>query len=110
MIRDRAFALDKTAMFAPRHLRHIIGNLTCRARTPTATFARKPITSWCRCCRSRLDLTLHQVGVYYDVFHRAAGADWLRERRCEVLICWCRTLLSAGLMMLLRLIHSYAAN
>src|ERR671930_587767 len=27
MISDRAFALDKTAMFAPRYLRHIIGNL-----------------------------------------------------------------------------------
>ena len=27
MIRDRAFALEKTAMFAPRYLRHIIGNL-----------------------------------------------------------------------------------
>src|ERR1700754_1990580 len=27
MIYDRAFALDKTAMFAPRYLRHIIGNL-----------------------------------------------------------------------------------
>ena len=28
MIRDRAFALEKTAMFAPRYLRHIIGNLS----------------------------------------------------------------------------------
>ena len=27
MIHDRAFALEKTAMFAPRYLRHIIGNL-----------------------------------------------------------------------------------
>src|SRR4029453_4696915 len=27
MIYDRAFALEKTAMFAPRYLRHIIGNL-----------------------------------------------------------------------------------
>src|SRR6201987_5546729 len=28
MIRDRAFALEKTAMFAPRYLRHVIGNLS----------------------------------------------------------------------------------
>ena len=27
MIHDRAFALENTAMFAPRYLRHIIGNL-----------------------------------------------------------------------------------
>src|SRR5260370_37422247 len=27
MIHDRAFATEKTAMFAPRYLRHIIGNL-----------------------------------------------------------------------------------
>src|SRR5262252_3710678 len=27
MIQDRAFALSETAMFAPRYLRHIIGNL-----------------------------------------------------------------------------------
>ena len=27
MIHDRAFALEKTAMFAPRYLRHIVGNL-----------------------------------------------------------------------------------
>src|SRR5246127_1814202 len=27
MICDRAFALEKTAMFAPRYLRHIIANL-----------------------------------------------------------------------------------
>jgi anthranilate 1,2-dioxygenase small subunit len=26
MIRDRAFALQETAMFAPRYLRHLIGN------------------------------------------------------------------------------------
>src|SRR5690349_632597 len=27
MIRDRAFALEKTAMFAPRYLRHMISNV-----------------------------------------------------------------------------------
>src|ERR1700674_1620276 len=27
MIHDRAFALENTAMFAPRYLRHIVGNL-----------------------------------------------------------------------------------
>ena len=50
MIRDRAFALEKTAMFAPRYLRHIIGNLVVTARMRTATSAPRRITSCCRCC------------------------------------------------------------
>ena len=34
MIFDRAFALDKTAMFAPRYLRHIVGNLQVLGEQP----------------------------------------------------------------------------
>jgi anthranilate 1,2-dioxygenase small subunit len=30
----------------------------------------------------RPDATLHQVGVYYDVFRRVGGALKLAERRC----------------------------
>jgi anthranilate 1,2-dioxygenase small subunit len=59
MIYDRAFALEKTAMFAPRYLRHIIGNLF-----------------------DRPDAKLHQVGVYHDVFRRVGPGLKLAERRC----------------------------
>ena len=74
MIRDRAFALDKTAMFAPRYLRHIIGNLAVLGEEqdgdrPTLG----PTMSCCRCCYDRPDATLHQVGVYHDVFRRVDG-------------------------------------
>src|SRR5438552_15977878 len=34
MIYDRAFALEKTTMFAPRYLRHIIGNLQVLGDNP----------------------------------------------------------------------------
>src|SRR4249919_4398796 len=34
MIYDRAFALEKTTMFAPRYLRHIIGNLQILGEDP----------------------------------------------------------------------------
>src|SRR5437763_17065190 len=34
MIHDRAFALEKTAMYAPRYLRHIIGNLRILGEDP----------------------------------------------------------------------------
>ena len=50
MIFDRAFALEKTAMFAPRYLRHIIGNLQILGEDPTATSGRARTTWWCRCC------------------------------------------------------------
>ena len=32
MLHDRAYALQNTAMFAPRYLRHIIGNVQIWAR------------------------------------------------------------------------------
>ena len=51
MIHDRAFALEKTAMFAPRYLRHIIGNLQILGEERNGEIqARAPITSCCRCC------------------------------------------------------------
>ena len=40
MIYDRAFALDKTAMFAPRYLRHMIGNLQVLGEDSGAIRAR----------------------------------------------------------------------
>ena len=41
-----------------------------------------PITSCCRSCYDRPDATLHQVGVYYDVFRRVDGGLKLAQRRC----------------------------
>jgi anthranilate 1,2-dioxygenase small subunit len=81
MIHDRAFALEKTAMFAPRYLRHVIGNLqilgadndTIRARANYVVF---------QVLYDRPDAKLHQVGVYHDVFRRIDGALKLAERRC----------------------------
>ena len=50
MIYDRAFALEKTAMFAPRYLRHIIGNLQVLGEDALEKFGRAPTMSSCRCC------------------------------------------------------------
>jgi anthranilate 1,2-dioxygenase small subunit len=82
MIRDRAFALDKTAMFAPRYLRHIIGNLTVQGEDANGDIRAQANYVVVQVLFDRPDATLHQVGVYYDVFHRAAGGLKLRERRC----------------------------
>lgn len=79
MIRDRAFALEKTSMFAPRYLRHIIGNLAVEANeriTATANYAVFQVLL------DRPDATVHQVGVYHDVFQRTDQGLKLRERRC----------------------------
>jgi anthranilate 1,2-dioxygenase small subunit len=82
MIRDRAFALDKTAMFAPRYLRHIIGNLIVHGEGADGEVRAQANYVVLQVLFDRPDATLHQVGVYHDVFRRTASGLKLRERRC----------------------------
>ncbi|HEY7665652.1 MAG TPA: aromatic-ring-hydroxylating dioxygenase subunit beta [Xanthobacteraceae bacterium] len=81
MIYDRAFALEKTAMFAPRYLRHIIGNLQILGEDQGAIRARANYVV-IQVLYDRPEAKLHQVGVYHDVFRRVDGALKLAERRC----------------------------
>lgn len=81
MIRDRAFALEKTAMYAPRYLRHIVSNLAVLGEDAggiraTANYVVLQVLL------DRPEATLHQVGVYHDVFRRTSDGLKLRERRC----------------------------
>ena len=80
MIRDRAFALEKTSMFAPRYLRHIVGNLIVTVEGDTIRAQANYVVL--QVLFDRPDATLHQVGVYYDVFRRVDGVLKLAERRC----------------------------
>ena len=83
MIYDRAYALEKTTMFVPRYLRHIIGNLQVfgdddgrgriRARANYALI---------QVLYDRPEAKLHQVGAYHDLFRRVDGRLKLCERRC----------------------------
>jgi anthranilate 1,2-dioxygenase small subunit len=82
MIRDRAFALDKTAMFAPRYLRHIIGNLIVLGENANGDVRAQANYVVLQVLFDRPDATLHQVGVYHDLFHRGETGLKLRERRC----------------------------
>ena len=68
--------------FAPRYLRHIIGNLTVQGEDANGDIRAQANYVVVQVLFDRPDATLHQVGVYYDVFHRAAGGLKLRERRC----------------------------
>jgi anthranilate 1,2-dioxygenase small subunit len=81
MIHDRAFALEKTAMFAPRYLRHVIGNLQILG-TDNGTIRARANYVVIQVLYDRPEARLHQVGVYHDVFRRTGGALKLAERRC----------------------------
>jgi anthranilate 1,2-dioxygenase small subunit len=82
MIRDRAFALQETAMFAPRYLRHLIGNLAIVGDEPDGAVAARANYVVLQVLFDRPDATLHQVGVYHDLFRRVDGALKLAQRRC----------------------------
>jgi len=81
MIHDRAFALEKTAMFAPRYLRHIIGNLQVLGESGDQIRARANY-ALIQVLYDRPEAKLHQVGVYQDVFRRVNGELKLAQRRC----------------------------
>src|SRR5262245_57242421 len=82
MIHDRAFALLETSMFAPRYLRQIIGTQAVQSQEGNGTVKARANYVVLQVLFDRPDATLHQVGVYYDVFRRVGGALKLAERRC----------------------------
>lgn len=82
MIRDRAFALTETAMYAPRYLRHIISNLEVLGEEPDGAIKARANYVLLQVLFDRPDATLHQVGVYYDEFRRENGILKLAVRRC----------------------------
>jgi anthranilate 1,2-dioxygenase small subunit len=82
MIYDRAFALEKTTMFAPRYLRHIIGNLQVLGENADGGVRARANYVLTQVLYDRPEAKLHQVGVYYDVFRRVDGVLKLAERRC----------------------------
>ena len=82
MIRDRAFALEKTAMFAPRYLRHIIGGAQVLGEDADGGVRARANYVVLQVLFDRPDATLHQVGVYHDVFRRTESGLKLAQRRC----------------------------
>jgi anthranilate 1,2-dioxygenase small subunit len=82
MIHDRAFALEKTTMFAPRYLRHIIGNLQVLPLDQEGAIRARANYVLIQVLYDRPEAKLHQVGAYHDVFRRVDGVLKLAERRC----------------------------
>lgn len=84
MIHDRAYALTNTAMFAPRYLRHVIGNLQIfpdESENP-GEFRAQANYIVTQVLLDRSEPTVHQVGVYYDLFRRSEDGLKLAERKC----------------------------
>jgi 3-phenylpropionate/cinnamic acid dioxygenase small subunit len=80
MLRDRAFAIAKTAMFAPRHLLHLVGNIRVLSAAADVVTAQSNYMVLQTLVEERT--TIHQAGRYFDRFRRGDGALRLLERHC----------------------------
>jgi 3-phenylpropionate/cinnamic acid dioxygenase small subunit len=80
MLRDRALAIAKTEMFAPRYLQHHVSNVRVLSLEGGTIAAQSNYLV----LQTLVDesTTLHQAGRYYDRFTRAGGRLLLRERHC----------------------------
>ncbi|HZD19628.1 MAG TPA: aromatic-ring-hydroxylating dioxygenase subunit beta [Burkholderiales bacterium] len=80
MIRDRAFAIKHTQMYAPRSMQHFVTNV----RVLEATGASIKSQSNYLLLQTLVDgpTTIHQAGRYYDSFVRSGGKLLLKERQC----------------------------
>ncbi len=80
MIRDRAFSVKHTQMFAPRYMLHAVSNvLILRAGAAEIRAVSNYIL-----LQTLVEgpTTIHQAGRYYDTFVRSGGKLLIRERRC----------------------------
>jgi len=82
MLYDRAFATEKTEMFAPRYLRHIIGNTQVLGEEKNGDVRARANYVVVQVLFDRPEAKLHQVGVYHDQFRRVGADLKLAERRC----------------------------
>jgi len=80
MMRDRAFAIRNTQMFAPRYLQHFVSNV----RVLSAEGGTIKAQSNYLLLQTLVDgpTTIQQSGRYYDTFVREGGRLLLKERQC----------------------------
>ncbi|MGH7088795.1 MAG: aromatic-ring-hydroxylating dioxygenase subunit beta [Stellaceae bacterium] len=80
MLRDRALAIARTEMFAPRYLRHYVTNVAVLALADGLIIAQANYLVLQTLVDERT--TVHQAGRYFDRFVRAGTRVLLRERHC----------------------------
>jgi len=80
MIRDRAFAVKHTQMFAPRYMQHMVTNVIILAAGGGEIRAQSSYLL----LQTLVDgpTTIQQAGRYFDTFRRQGDALLIRERRC----------------------------
>jgi 3-phenylpropionate/cinnamic acid dioxygenase small subunit len=80
MIRDRAFAIKHTQMYAPRTLQHLVTNVRVLQVTGDAIKAQSNYLL----LQTLVDgpTTIQQSGRYYDTFVRKGAKLLLKERQC----------------------------
>ena len=84
MIRDRAFAILHTQMFAPRYMQHFTSNVRVISVEGSGDGALIKAQSNYLLLQTLVDgpTTIHQSGRYYDTFVRQGGKLLIRERQC----------------------------
>jgi len=95
MIRDRAFAIMHTQMFAPRYMQHFTSNVRIISVEEGTGGGKPPVPSAAEgslikaqtnylLLQTLVDgpTTIHQSGRYYDTFVRENGRLLIRERQC----------------------------
>jgi anthranilate 1,2-dioxygenase small subunit len=80
MLRDRAVAISRTQMFAPRYNLHVVGNVRVIARTDGGEVIAQSNFILLQTLVEG-PTTLHLAGRYYDRFVTAAGGLLLKERQ-----------------------------
>jgi anthranilate 1,2-dioxygenase small subunit len=80
MLRDRAFAIARTAMFAPRYLLHYVANTRILGIVDGTVSSQSNYFV----LQTLVDekTTIHQAGRYFDRFVRAGERLLLKERHC----------------------------
>ena len=80
MIRDRAFAIQHTQMFAPRYMQHFTSNVRVISVEGSLVKAQANYLL----LQTLVDgpTTIHQSGRYYDTFVRQGGRLLIKERQC----------------------------
>lgn len=80
MLRDRAYAIAKTSMFAPRYLLHFVANTRILGIAGGIVAAQSNYLV----LQTLVDekTTIHQAGRYFDRFARSGDRLLLKERHC----------------------------
>jgi 3-phenylpropionate/cinnamic acid dioxygenase small subunit len=81
MLKDRAFAIANTAMFAPRRWQHFITNTRVLSVEPDGTIRARSNYLILETLEDGRTL-IHQSGTYHDRFERLESELRLKERDC----------------------------